>query len=95
MDLVRHLKEVELAAEAVLSDRAEAVALDRQRNLGREASRALEREARSDWRGSAAPAWLAVGGTNCFLQVENGAARDMLKKGKKSLSLDSAYGAER
>ncbi len=75
------LKDVELAAERVLSDKHEVVALDRRRNAAREAARALEAAAAKDWRGDGGKAWVAMGGANCFIKMPVAGAKEMLRKG--------------
>ena len=78
--LLIYLKEIELSAEDVLSDKQEIVDLDRRRNSNREALRALDRECAAHWRGDESKTWLAMG--NSFLRLPARTAKEMLKTGE-------------
>ena len=81
--LLVYLKEVELAAEEVLSDKREIVDLDRKRNLNREALRALDKSCRSHWKGEESKAWLAMG--NSFLKLPARGAKSLLERDQVKL----------
>ena len=81
--LLVYLKEVELAAEDVLSDKQEIVDLDRKRNLNREALRAIDKSCKAHWQGDASKTWLALG--NSFLKVPSKTAIAMLEEDQVKL----------
>ena len=83
--ILTHLKEVESAAEDVLTDKQEIVDLDRKRNQTREALRAIEKTSKADYKGDASKIWMATG--NTFIKMPCSAAKDMLKSGELRLLL--------
>lgn len=78
--VLTYLKEVETAAEDVLTDKQEIVDLDRKRNQNREALRAVQKAAEADYKGDASKVWMATG--NTFIKMPSSAAKDMLKSGE-------------
>lgn len=78
--LLTYLKEVEAAAEDVLSDRQEIVDLDRKRHANREAIRALAQQRTNSWNGDGTKTWLAIG--NTFLRVPSDKAKSILEEGE-------------
>ena len=72
-----HLREIEEAAEEVLSDKQEIVDLDRKRCQNREALRALSHLNTSEQ--TEKKCWLAMG--NCFFQLPQDKAKNLLQKG--------------
>ena len=68
-----HLREIEEAAEEVLSNKQEIVDLDRKRCQNREAIRATTTS-------SSSSQWLAMG--NCFFKLPQDKAKTLLQKGK-------------
>ena len=83
--LLIYLKEIELAAEDVLSDKQEIVDLDRRRNSNREALRAMDRACADHWRGDESKTWLAMG--NSFLRLPSKTAKELLKTGDQTFFL--------
>ena len=72
-----HLREIEEAAEEVLSDKQEIVDLDRKRCQNREAIRAMDQHLNH---ASSSSQWLAMG--NCFFKLPQDKAKTLLQKGK-------------
>ena len=80
-----HLREIEEAAEEVLSDKQEIVDLDRKRCQNREAIRAMSHlnhaGAATTTTSSSSSQWLAMG--NCFFKLPQDKAKTLLlQKGK-------------
>ena len=81
-----HLREIEEAAEEVLSDKQEIVDLDRKRCQNREAIRAMSHLNHAGATTTAATSsssssqWLAMG--NCFFKLPQDKAKTLLQKGK-------------
>ena len=78
-----HLREIEEAAEEVLSDKQEIVDLDRKRCQNREAIRAmshLNHAGATTTSSSSSSQWLAMG--NCFFKLPQDKAKTLLQKGK-------------
>ena len=75
--LMVHLREIEEAAEEVLSDKQEIVDLDRKRCQNREAIRAMDQNLNH---ASSSSQWLAMG--NCFFKLPQDKAKTLLQKGK-------------
>ena len=75
--LMVHLREIEEAAEEVLSDKQEIVDLDRKRCQNREAIRAMDQHLNH---ASSSSQWLAMG--NCFFKLPQDKAKTLLQKGK-------------
>ena len=75
--LMVHLREIEEAAEEVLSDKQEIVDLDRKRCQNREAIRAMDQNLNH---ASSPSQWLAMG--NCFFKLPQDKAKTLLQKGK-------------
>ncbi len=81
--LLTHLREIEEAAEDVLTDKQEIVDLDRRRNENREALRALDKSCKAHWKGEeGSKTWLAMG-TNCFLKLPSRQAKELLQRGRE------------
>ena len=79
--LLVHLREIEEAAEEVLSDKQEIVDLDRKRCQNREAIRAMSH---LNHAGAAPPnQWLAMG--NCFFKLPKDKAKTLLQKDQDRL----------
>lgn len=78
--LLTWLKEVEAAAEDVLTDKQEVVDLDRKRHANREALGALDKLTRASYKGEEAKAWMAV--SNCFFKIPAKEAKDMIRQGE-------------
>ena len=80
-----HLREIEEAAEEVLSDKQEIVDLDRKRCQNREAIRAMSHlnhagaATTTTSSSSSSSQWLAMG--NCFLKSPQDKAKNPLQKG--------------
>lgn len=71
--LMEHMREIEEAAEEVLSDKQEIVDLDRKRCQNREALRAMSHL-------NEEKCWLAMG--NCFFKLPQDKAKTLLQSGK-------------
>ena len=74
-----HLREIEEAAEEVLSDKQEIVDLDRKRCQNREAIRATTTS-------SSSSQWLAMG--NCFFKLPQDKAKTLLQKDQYRLDVE-------
>lgn len=72
--LLVHIREIEEAAEEVLSDKQEIVDLDRKRCQNREALRAMSSHLNEEHQ------WLAMG--NCFFKLPRDKAKNLLEKGE-------------
>ena len=81
--LLEHLREIEEAAEEVLSEKQEIVDLDRKRNQNREAIRALSRPQENSSNESNDKAWLAMG--NCFFELPKKKALNLLEQDQVKL----------
>ena len=75
--LLEHLREIEEAAEEVLSEKQEIVDLDRKRNQNREAIRALSNESEKKDK-SEQKCWLAMG--NTFFKLPQNKAETLLQQ---------------
>ena len=78
--LMVHLREIEEAAEEVLSDKQEIVDLDRKRCQNREAIRAMDQHLNH---ASSSSQWLAMG--NCFFKLPKDKAKTLLQKDQDRL----------
>ena len=82
--VLEHLREIEEAAEEVLSEKQEIVDLDRKRNQNREAIRALSRKPQENSSNeSNDKAWLAMG--NCFFELPKKKALNLLEQDQVKL----------
>ena len=72
--LVEHMREIEEAAEEVLSDKQEIVDLDRKRCQNREAIRAMSHLNEEK------KCWLSMG--NCFFKLPKQKANELMQNGK-------------
>ena len=89
--LLVHLREIEEAAEEVLSDKQEIVDLDRKRCQNREAIRAMSH---LNHAGAPPNQWLAMG--NCFFKLPQDKAKNLLQQGKNtSMNSSIVYGVLR
>ena len=84
--VLTHLRELEEAAENVLSDKQEVIDLDRKRHLNREALSALDKAAKSHWKGDESRTWLTM--NNCFIQMKTGSAKDLIKQDQIQLDCE-------
>ena len=78
--LMVHLREIEEAAEEVLSDKQEIVDLDQKRCQNREAIRAMDQHLNH---ASSSSQWLAMG--NCFFKLPKDKAKTLLQKDQDRL----------
>ena len=85
-----HLREIEEAAEEVLSDKQEIVDLDRKRCQNREAIRAMSHlnhaGAATTTTSSSSSQWLAMG--NCFFKLPQDKAKTLLQKDQDRLDVE-------
>ena len=86
-----HLREIEEAAEEVLSDKQEIVDLDRKRCQNREAIRAMSHlnhagAATTTTSSSSSSQWLAMG--NCFFKLPQDKAKTLLQKDQDRLDAE-------
>ena len=86
-----HLREIEEAAEEVLSDKQEIVDLDRKRCQNREAIRAMSHlnhagAATTTTSSSSSSQWLAMG--NCFFKLPQDKAKTLLQKDQDRLDVE-------
>ena len=85
--VLEHLREIEEAAEEVLSEKQEIVDLDRKRNQNREAIRALSRKPQENSSNeSNDKAWLAMG--NCFFELPKKKALNLLEQDQVKLDTE-------
>lgn len=86
--MLEHLRQIEEAAEEVLSEKQEIVDLDRKRNHNREAIRALSRSSQENTavNEEKQKCWLAMG--NCFFQLPQKKAQTLLQQDQTRLDCE-------